>query len=562
MSVAPKPENEDERLAALRRYCVLDTEPEVAFDRLTRIAQHIFGVPTVLISLVDADRQWFKSRIGLSATETSREVSICSHAVYQRSVVIVPDATEDERFAGNPLVTGPPHLRFYAGAPLMTSDGYALGTLCAIDYKPRPRPSSAQIAVLGDLASAVVDALELRASFLKMAAHESELSFEREILQTTIDSISQGISTFDADLKLLAWNGKFIELMEYPRELARSGEAFASFIAHNASQGKYGPGDSSEQVAAVVANVRKFEPHKIERTRPDGRIIEIKGLPLPGGGFVSTYTDITDLRCIAEELKRRLEERERTERLKSEFVSTVSHELRTPLTAIAGMLELLDGEAVGALPQDAKEMVRVAYDNSQRLIRLINDILDIERIESGRMTFELSPLPVMPLIERAVTETKSFAQTFDIKIDIQDGVGDAIAQVDPDRFIQVVTNLLSNAIKFSPRGGAVIVGIERYDGQLRISVTDSGDGIPAEFQPRLFEKFAQADGSDTKRLAGTGLGLAIVKEIVDHLHGSVSYETRQGLGTTIHVDLPECMTPKSRMRAGELQAACYGGQAT
>lgn len=562
MSVAPKPENEDERLAALRRYCVLDTEPEVAFDRLTRIAQHIFGVPTVLISLVDADRQWFKSRIGLSAAETSREVSICSHAVYQRSVVIVPDATEDERFAGNPLVTGPPHLRFYAGAPLMTSDGHALGTLCAIDYKPRPRPSSAQIAVLGDLASAVVDALELRASFLKMAAHESELSFEREILQTTIDSISQGISTFDADLKLLAWNGKFIELMEYPRELARSGEAFASFIAHNASHGKYGPGDSSEQVAAVVANVRKFEPHKIERTRPDGRIIEIKGLPLPGGGFVSTYTDITDLRRIAEELKRRLEERERTERLKSEFVSTVSHELRTPLTAIAGMLELLDGEVVGALPQDAKEMVRVAYDNSQRLIRLINDILDIERIESGRMTFELSPLPVMPLIERAVTETKSFAQTFDIKIDIQDGVGDAIAQVDPDRFIQVVTNLLSNAIKFSPRGGAVIVGIERYHGQLRISVTDSGDGIPAEFQPRLFEKFAQADGSDTKRLAGTGLGLAIVKEIVDHLHGSVSYETRQGLGTTIHVDLPECMTAKSRMRAGELQTACYGGQAT
>src|SRR6266446_586258 len=122
MAPSPIPVNETERLAALRRYCVLDTAPESAFDRLTRVVAHVFRVPTVLVSLVESDRQWFKSRIGLDATETSRDV------------LIVPDATRDPRFADNPLVAGAPGLRFYAGAPLITADGFALGTLCAIDY--------------------------------------------------------------------------------------------------------------------------------------------------------------------------------------------------------------------------------------------------------------------------------------------------------------------------------------------------------------------------------------------------------------------------------------------
>src|SRR5436309_3320908 len=134
MLPAPIPANEAERLAALTRYCVLDTLPEPAFDRLTRILQHVIGVPTVLVSLIDTDRQWFKSRIGLDATETPRNVSFCGHAVFQRKMLIVPDACQDPRFADNPLVTGPPGLRFYAGAPLITSDGFALGTICAIDY--------------------------------------------------------------------------------------------------------------------------------------------------------------------------------------------------------------------------------------------------------------------------------------------------------------------------------------------------------------------------------------------------------------------------------------------
>jgi signal transduction histidine kinase len=532
MIPAPIPHDDVERVAALRRYCVLDTLAEPAFDRLTKIAQHIFGTPTALVSLIDTDRQWFKSRIGLDASETPRNISFCGYAVYHRELLIVPDAYRDPRFADNPLVAGPPGIRFYVGAPLINTDGFALGTLCLIDYIPHKAPTEAKIEMLRSLADVVVDTLERRVAAQALAA-------KTQLLQTTMDSISQGISAFDAELKLTAWNRKFLELLEFPLELGRYGEEFASFIAHNARRGEYGPGNSDEQVAARVAVARRFEPHCVERVRPDGHVIEIKGVPIPGGGFVSTYTDITDMRRNAEELQRRLDDRERIERLKNEFVSTVSHELRTPLTSIAGMLELLDAEVVGVLPAEVKDMVNVAYTNSQRLIRLINDILDIEKIESGLMPFDLAQLPLMPLIERAMAETKSFAQGLGVGIKVESRTKEAIALVDPDRFIQVLTNLVSNAAKFSPKGEAVLVTLDRTDDRLRVSVADRGPGIPEGFRGRIFEKFAQADGSDSRRLAGTGLGLAIVKKIVEHMDGTVSFNTETGRGTTFHVDLPE-----------------------
>jgi len=397
MIPSPIPQDDDQRVAALRRYCVLDTLAEPAFDRLTKIAQHIFGMPTVLISLIDSDRQWFKSRIGLDIEQTPRNISFCGHAVYHRKLLIVPNALADPRFSDNPFVVGPPGIRFYIGAPLITTDGFALGSLCVIDYVAHDEPDTAKIEALRGLADTVVDALELRS---------------------------------------------------------------------------------------------------------------------------------------------RLTERERVENLKNEFVSTVSHELRTPLTAIAGMLELLDAEVAGPLPGQAKEMVNVAYNNSQRLIRLINDILDIEKIEAGRMPFDLAPLALMPLLERAVSETRSFAEGLNVRVEIKSAPGDAYALVDSDRMIQVLTNLISNAAKFSPRDGVVTVALGEIDDRWRISVTDRGPGIPESFRRRVFEKFAQADGTDSRRGPGTGLGLAIVKKIVEHLDGTVGFDTQTSHGTTFHVDLP------------------------
>ena len=157
----PIPENEAARLDALRRYRVLDTAPERAFDDVTRLASYICGTPMALVTLLDSERQWFKSKIGLDGTETSRDTAFCAHTIQEEKLMIVVDATQDERFRANPYVTGDPHVRFYAGAPLLTPEGYGLGALCVLDRKPR-QLSAVQVEALQALSRTIVNALELR----------------------------------------------------------------------------------------------------------------------------------------------------------------------------------------------------------------------------------------------------------------------------------------------------------------------------------------------------------------------------------------------------------------
>jgi PAS domain S-box-containing protein len=233
-----------------------------------------------------------------------------------------------------------------------------------------------------------------------------------------------------------------------------------------------------------------------------------------------------------------ISERKRLERLKDEFVSTVSHELRTPLTSISGSLGLLIGGAAGKLTDPAARLVTIAQTNSQRLVRLVNDILDIEKMESGQIAFNFKPVEVRALVEQTIEANRGFADDYGVRVrlDPKSAVGDLHA--DPDRLAQVVTNLLSNAIKFSPPNGEVAVAIERRGRLVRISVRDHGPGISADFKPHVFEKFAQADATDAGRKGGTGLGLSIVRQIVTRLSGTVEFEAAAGGGTIFHVDLP------------------------
>ena len=184
-------------------------------------------------------------------------------------------------------------------------------------------------------------------------------------------------------------------------------------------------------------------------------------------------------------------------------------------------------------------MVAIAHKSSQRLIKLVGDILDIEKLESGSAKFHIKPCQLAPLVQRAVTETTPFAEMYFVKFEVRNLAPEATALVDADKCIQVVTNLLSNAVKFSPSGGTVTVTVDRRDNRIRISVADRGAGIPPEFRERVFEKFAQADGSDKRRFGGSGLGLVIVKAIVEQMNGTADFETEEGRGTTFHVSLPE-----------------------
>lgn len=242
---------------------------------------------------------------------------------------------------------------------------------------------------------------------------------------------------------------------------------------------------------------------------------------------------------------RDISERREVEQMKAEFVATVSHELRTPLTSIAGSLGLVTGGAAGELPPKARRLVEIAESNSARLVRLINDILDIEKIQAGSLAFDIRPIALDTILSTAVQDNAGFASRYDVHLELKSIPPGASVLADHDRMMQVLTNLLSNAIKFSPASATVTVQVTHLDRRYRISIIDRGSGIPAAFKERIFGKFAQADGSDTRQKGGTGLGLSIAKEIVTRLGGSIGFESEEGRGTAFHVDLPEATVPET-----------------
>ena len=275
-----------------------------------------------------------------------------------------------------------------------------------------------------------------------------------------------------------------------------------------------------EQEAITFETVHQ---HKDGHTIPVEVFLQYIAPPGEHARFVAIVRDIT--------------ERKKMERLKSEFVSTVSHELRTPLTSIRGALGLVNAGITGALPDKAREMIDIACKNSDRLTQLINDILDIEKIESGRMQFELHRHSLRRLLEQSIDTNRAYGQQYRVDFRLQPGDAEVVANVDASRFMQVMSNLLSNAAKFSPADSEVEVKLETQDSLARISVRDHGSGIPLEFQSRIFQKFSQADSSDTRAKGGTGLGLSISKAIIEQFGGRIDYETGKE-GTTFFFDLP------------------------
>lgn len=235
---------------------------------------------------------------------------------------------------------------------------------------------------------------------------------------------------------------------------------------------------------------------------------------------------------------RNITTRKNSERLKDEFVSTVSHELRTPLTSISGSLGLLMGLWGEKLPESAARLLTIAHANSQRLVRLINDILDIEKIEFGHVVFKLERIGVLALVEHVIEANRGYAEGYSVRVRLDAESADGEVNADPDRLAQVITNLLSNAIKFSPADEEVVVKVEESGDAVRISVRDQGAGIPANFRPHIFNKFAQADAANTRQKGGTGLGLNIAKQIVERLGGELTFGDAPGAGTIFSVALP------------------------
>lgn len=817
MKAPRRPDDEQQRLSALRDLELLDTTPEERFDRLTRIAKSLFDVPIALVSLVDEDRQWFKSRQGLDACETHRNVSFCGHAILESNIFEIPHALEDERFADNPLVAGPPHIRFYAGAPLTSPLGYRVGTLCIIDTRPRSLTAEQRTA-LRDIANCVENEFnnaveQLRISKNRLAAiiegthigtwewnvqtgatrfnerwanivgytlqelepvsietwtrlaHPDDLARSGKLLEQHFageldyyDCVARmrhkdghwvwvhdrgRVASWTPDGKPLWMSGTHADvtaqkLAEERNELAtqqiqRQLEAFTVLnqLAANVSldieeqfdralrvgiafldmelgiisrirgteyqvRAVIGPADMDinkgqtfalgdtycdlviQQDSLIAIDYMQHSPFhqhpcyqavgmesyigaalevhnrrygtlnfssRAGRSQPfsdsdklflsllarwvaatferddanqamkrseerlralfelspigialndyeSGRFLDLNPALLAPTGYTrdefinlsfwditpTTYADQEEEQLIQlrdtgrygpyeKEYIRKdgtrypvllngmlvhdssgqqliwsmvedISERKRMERMKDEFVSVVSHELRTPLTAIAGALNLLSALTQDQLGQQGQQMLDIARRNSERLTALINDLLDIEKLGSGKMQFTFTTLAVAPIIRHALENHQTYCTGRGIRLTFDPPTAPLYVCVDQDRLMQVLANLLSNAIKFSPENGEVRTRLTTCRQQLRISVTDRGPGIPQSFHEHIFDKFSQADSSSTRQKGGTGLGLAISRELVEHMHGTIGFESNEGEGATFWVELP------------------------
>jgi two-component system sensor histidine kinase/response regulator len=547
---APLPPNEGERLEALHRYQILDSPPEPGFDDITLLASHICGTPIAMISLVDEKRQWMKSKIGVTTSETPRDYAFCAFAISQTGVFAVEDALEDERFVNNPFVTGDPHIRFYAGAPLLTPGGQALGMLCVIDQIPHELTES-QRAALQALSRQVMAQMELRSTANKAFAVLQEETRERARTEHAYSQIMNHsldvICAFDAEGRFLrvsraceaVWGYKAEELI---------GRPFLDFVHPD---DRVRTMNSDEAVLSGVPE-KEFENRYVRR---DGSVVQM----VWSANWSETYQinfcvarDITSRKQLESVLLQAKEAAEASNRAKSEFLANMSHEIRTPMNGIMGMTDLVLESKLDAEQRHYLGMVKFSADS---LLGLINDILDFSKIEAGKLDLEAISFSLRnclgtmlkPLGMRA--DAKGLELTADIRPEVPDHlVGD------PLRLRQILLNLTDNAIKFTARGDVTLrVAVECAPDSERcvhFSITDTGIGIPVEKQASIFEAFAQADGTTSRTYGGTGLGLTIASQLVRQMGGQIWVESTPGIGTTFHFTacLPVRDTPAPGVR--------------
>lgn len=282
----------------------------------------------------------------------------------------------------------------------------------------------------------------------------------------------------------------------------------------------------------LIKNIKVIDnKYELEALKEDGSILPIElsynEVELEGGRLITfVIHDIT--------------EHKKVEKLKDEFISIVSHELRTPLTSIKGAIRLCSAGVVGSLPEKMNDLLVIADNNCTRLSDLIDDILDLEKIKAGKMTFKVKDYDAVQVVAEAVEASNDYAKQYNVEYRINNLIDKANVKVDKNRLIQVLLNLLSNAAKFSHPNSEVTIEVKRTIQQkIRITVEDKGVGIPTEFRSQIYNNFSQADSSDTRKKGGTGLGLSISKEIVNIMGGEIDFESEQGKGTKFYVDFPE-----------------------
>lgn len=506
--------SEAKRLDVLRNLDILDTAPETDLDELTRLASLICQTPIALISLVDDHRQWFKSKQGLNVAETPREISFCTHAIQNDQVFLIKDAARDARFSDNPLVKGEPHIRFYAGAPLVYEDGVHLGTLCVIDRQPRLLESH-QLEALRTLAKQVVNQIrsrQLRTSLEHLSAR----------LKNVLDSQPAGIIVEDAERRVLLVNESMPRILKLsPTETIQPGESHESWCEKVRTRMAQ-PADFERETLAIFRAGGKVLNQQFQTQ--DERWLERDYLPLSFNNMTDShlwvYRDITERKrdeALIEYQRAQMLESQRLSSL-GEMASGLAHEINNPMTVIYGRAAHLQemAEEKKVTPEQTSRYLEEILEVCQRVMRIVRGLRSFAR--SG----EADPMEPAALTS-IIGDTLEFCR---VKIR-ESGVELRVAEIDPDlqlecrpvQVSQIVLNLINNAfdaVRSRDKRWIEVDAVTTSD-EVLISVTDSGDGIPVDVREKLFRPFFTTKDSHQ----GTGLGLAISRRIAEDHDGSI-----------------------------------------
>ena len=369
---------------------------------------------------------------------------------------------------------------------------------------------------------------------LRVIERTKKLEYSERRQRSIVDNIADGLITMDGQGVIESFNKAATIIFAYDHhEVIGKNIKMLMPEPHRSQHDNYLKHYHQSGIRKVIGSTKE-----VEAVAKDGSVIPIE---------LSVSEIVIDNKKMFTGVLRDVSERKQIEKLKSQFVSTVSHELRTPLTSIRGVLGLIVGGAIGKIPDEMKDMLVVAENNAKRLLLLINDILDIQKIENNDIRFQFEEIEIPTLIEDAIKENQNVADEYNVKFIQDKTIATSYVEGDRTRLMQVINNLFSNAAKFSPQNSVVKISTYKRDKFVCIDVVDSGTGIPDEFKERVFDTFTQSDSSDTRTQGGTGLGLSISRSIIDRHNGSLSFTSPPGGGTVFTIELLEVVPRENRV---------------
>ncbi len=505
--------DEARRLRSLRALSILDTVPEERFDKITRLACRTFDVPIAAVSLVDQARQWFKSKQGLDSCETGRDVSFCAHAIAQEGPLVVGDTLLDSRFADNPLVTGAPNIRFYAGQPVHGLDGARIGTICLIDRTPRILTPS-DLALLADLAAMIDREFAQLTVVLSAAIVEHS---DDAIISTTIDGT------------VMTWNAG-AEVMFGYLAAEMMGQPITRILPSNRSH------EESYLVAQLELG-KKISHFETRRVRKDGSCVDVSVTLSPVRNanakviaVSQTARDITE-RQQQRELRHKNQQLERSNRDLEDFAYIASHDLKTPLGGINAVAEWLEEDLQENLSEESRKLLVLMRRRISRMETLLNDLLAYSKV--GRTDTAVSETNLADIFARVIEVLHPPAH---IKIRVE-GEFPVIVTAS-SQLEQVLRNLIDNAIKHHDKqNGEVVLSARRAGDFLEFTVRDDGPGILPQFHDKIFQLFQTLRRRD--EVEGTGMGLAIVKKLVERQNCRIEiHSLGNGTGTEFRFQWP------------------------